>query len=121
MKKLKGLGINIAIDDFGTGYSSLGYLKDLPIDTLKIDKTFIKDMTVDDAAITNTIITLAQNLNLHVIAEGVETKEQAEFLSDRNCHLMQGFFFSRPIPAEEITYKYLNRAFKILDEDGGLS
>jgi diguanylate cyclase (GGDEF)-like protein/PAS domain S-box-containing protein len=115
MKKLKGLGINIAIDDFGTGYSSLGYLKDLPIDTLKIDKTFIKDMTVDDAAITNTIITLAQNLNLHVIAEGVETKEQAEFLSDRNCHLMQGFFFSRPIPAEEITNKYLNRAFKILD------
>jgi EAL domain-containing protein (putative c-di-GMP-specific phosphodiesterase class I) len=121
MKKLKGLGINIAIDDFGTGYSSLGYLKDLPIDTLKIDKTFIKDMTVDDAAITNTIITLAQNLNLDVIAEGVETKEQVDFLSDRNCHLMQGFFFSRPIPAEEITYKYLNRAFKILDEDGGLS
>jgi diguanylate cyclase (GGDEF)-like protein/PAS domain S-box-containing protein len=108
MKKLKGLGINIAIDDFGTGYSSLGYLKELPIDTLKIDKSFVQDMTWDDAAITNTIITLAQNLNLNVIAEGVETKEQAEFLSVRNCHLMQGFFFSRPIPAEEIAKQYLN-------------
>jgi diguanylate cyclase (GGDEF)-like protein/PAS domain S-box-containing protein len=106
MKKLKGLGINIAIDDFGTGYSSLGYLKNLPINTLKIDKSFVRDMTIDDAAITNTIITLAQNLSLDVIAEGVETKEQADFLSARNCHLMQGYFFSRPLPAEEIIRNY---------------
>jgi diguanylate cyclase (GGDEF)-like protein/PAS domain S-box-containing protein len=107
MKKLKGLGINIAIDDFGTGYSSLGYLKNLPIKTLKIDKSFVQDMPKDDAAITNTIITLAQNLNLSVIAEGVETKEQAAFLSARNCYLMQGYFFSRPMEAEEIAKKYL--------------
>ncbi|CKF00527.1 GGDEF domain containing membrane protein [Streptococcus pneumoniae] len=102
MKKLKGLGINLAIDDFGTGYSSLGYLKKLPISTLKIDKSFVQDMTKDDAAITNTIITLAKNLNLDVIAEGVETKEQVEFLSARNCYLMQGYFFSRPMAAEDI-------------------
>ncbi len=107
MKKLKNIGINIAIDDFGTGYSSLGYLKSLPINTLKIDKSFIKDMTKDDAAITNTIITLAQNLDLSVVAEGVETKEQAEFLSDRKCYLMQGFYFSRPMKVEEIVQKYL--------------
>jgi diguanylate cyclase (GGDEF)-like protein/PAS domain S-box-containing protein len=106
MKKLKGLGIHIAIDDFGTGYSSLGYLKNLPIDTLKIDKSFIQDMTIDDTAITNTIITLAQNLNLDVIAEGVETKEQVDFLSNRNCYLMQGYYFSRPETAEEIVRKY---------------
>ena len=109
MKQLKGLGIKIAIDDFGTGYSSLGYLKNFPIDTLKIDKSFVQDVTNDDdnAAITNTIITLAQNLNLNVIAEGVETKEQAEFLSARNCYLMQGYYFSRPMKAEDIAKKYL--------------
>lgn len=107
MKKLKALGINIAIDDFGTGYSSLGYLKNMPINTLKIDKSFVKDMNKDEAAITNTIITLAQNLNLDVIAEGVETKEQAEFLSARNCYLMQGYFFGRPMVSEDIAKNYL--------------
>ncbi|BBH23428.1 hypothetical protein Back11_47730 [Paenibacillus baekrokdamisoli] len=108
MKELKGLGIKIAIDDFGTGYSSLGYLKNLPIDTLKIDKSFLQDITEDDdnAAITNTIITLAQNLNLSVIAEGVETRQHVEFLSDRNCYLMQGYYFSRPMKAEDIAEKY---------------
>jgi diguanylate cyclase (GGDEF)-like protein/PAS domain S-box-containing protein len=108
MKKLKGLGIKIAIDDFGTGYSSLGYLKNLPIDTLKIDKSFVRDMTIDDVAITNTIITLAQNLKLNVIAEGVETKEQAEFLMARNCHMMQGYLFSRPVMAEEVVKNYFS-------------
>ncbi len=106
MKKLKDLGIKIAIDDFGTGYSSLGYLKNLPIDTLKIDKSFVIDMTNEDAAITNTIITLAQNLNLNVIAEGVETKEQGDFLFNRNCFLMQGYFFSRPKKAQAIAKQY---------------
>ncbi|HWL13656.1 MAG TPA: EAL domain-containing protein [Ureibacillus sp.] len=108
MKKLNGLGINIAIDDFGTGYSSLGYLKNLPISTLKIDKSFIQDMTKDDEAITDTIITLAKNLNLNVIAEGVEKEEQVAFLSARDCYLMQGYFFSRPMGAEEIAKKYFN-------------
>lgn len=109
MKELKGLGIKIAIDDFGTGYSSLGYLKTLPIDTLKIDKSFMQDITNDDdnAAITDTIITLAQNLNLNVIAEGVETKQHVEFLSARDCYLMQGYFFSRPMKAGDIAKQFL--------------
>jgi EAL domain-containing protein (putative c-di-GMP-specific phosphodiesterase class I) len=109
MKQLKSLGVKIAIDDFGTGYSSLGYLKEFPIDALKIDKSFIQDIVKNDdnAAITNTIITLAQNLNLNVIAEGVETKEQLEFLLSKNCYIMQGFYFSKPIKAEELTKKYL--------------
>lgn len=109
MKELKGLGIKIAVDDFGTGYSSLGYLTSLPIDTLKIDKSFLQDVTNDDdnAAITNTIITLAQNLNLSVIAEGVETKQHVEFLSARDCYLMQGYYFSRPMKAEDITLDFI--------------
>jgi len=106
MKDLKGLGIKIAIDDFGTGYSSLGYLKSLPIDTLKIDKSFLQDVTNDNdnAAITNIIITLAQNLNLSVIAEGVETRQHVEFLTARDCHLMQGYYFSRPMKVEDVAH-----------------
>ncbi len=107
MTQLNGLGVNLAIDDFGTGYSSLGYLKNLPISTLKIDKSFVQEMLTDDAAaITNTIITLAHNLKLEVIAEGVETKEQADYLLAQNCHLMQGYFFSKPMKAGEIMKKY---------------
>lgn len=106
MKQLKSLGVKIAIDDFGTGYSSLGYLKNLPISKLKIDKSFVDLMVNDDAAITNTIITLGQNLNLEVIAEGVETKEQADYLLKQNCLLMQGFYFSKPIESAEIFSKY---------------
>lgn len=109
MKQLKSVGVHISIDDFGTGYSSLGYLKNFPIDALKIDKSFVQDIVRDDddAAITNTIITLAQNLNLNVIAEGVETKEQVEFLLSKKCYLMQGYYFSQPLKAEEFTNKYL--------------
>lgn len=107
MMELKGLGVNIAIDDFGTGYSSLGYLKNLPISTLKIDKSFVQEMLdVNTSAITNTIITLAQNLKLGVIAEGVETKEQADSLIAQNCFLMQGYYFSKPMQAEDIEIKY---------------
>lgn len=109
MKQLKNLGVYISIDDFGTGYSSLGYLKNFPIDALKIDKSFVKDIVRDDedAAITNTIITLAQNLNLNVIAEGVETKEQVDFLLSKNCYLMQGYYFSQPIMAEDFSKNFL--------------
>jgi EAL domain-containing protein (putative c-di-GMP-specific phosphodiesterase class I) len=109
MKELKGLGIKIAIDDFGTGYSSLGYLTSLPIDTLKIDKSFLQDVTNDNdnAAITNTIITLAQNLNLSVIAEGVETKQHVEFLLARDCYLMQGYYFSPPVKGQDITKDFI--------------
>lgn len=106
MEKLNASGIKIAIDDFGTGYSSLGYLRNLPISKLKIDKSFVDLMVQDDAAITNTIITLAQNLRLEVIAEGVETKEQADYLLQQDCFLMQGYYFSKPIPPEEIYTKY---------------
>jgi len=109
MERLKAIGIQIAIDDFGTGYSSLGYLKDFPINTLKIDRSFVQNLGEkdDNAAITNTIIAMAQNLNLNVIAEGVETKEQAEFLASRSCYLMQGYYFDRPIQANEFEEKYL--------------
>ncbi|MDR7073301.1 sensor domain-containing phosphodiesterase [Fictibacillus barbaricus] len=104
MKQLRELGIRIAIDDFGTGYSSLGYLKNFPIDTLKIDQTFVKDIVQDknNAAITNTIISLAKNLNLNVIAEGVETQEQIDFLLSSNCSYMQGYYFSRPVSGSDV-------------------
>ena len=109
MEQLKEIGIKIVIDDFGTGYSALGYLKDFPINLLKIDKSFISELKIDNDsnAITNTIITLAHNLNLDVIAEGVETSEQAEFLASKNCHLMQGIYFDAPTKAEEFEQKHL--------------
>ncbi|MBX0315403.1 EAL domain-containing protein [Planococcus glaciei] len=108
MKELKKLGVKIAIDDFGTGYSSLGYLKNFPIDALKIDRSFVQDIEhdSDNAAITDTIITLAQNLKLNVIAEGVETQEQLDFLMSKDCYIMQGFFFSKPVKASEFAEKY---------------
>ncbi|RUS49210.1 EAL domain-containing protein [Cohnella sp. AR92] len=122
MKELKGLGINIAVDDFGTGYSSLGYLKNLPIDILKIDKTFLQDITKDgdNAAITNAIIALAQNLKLSVIAEGVETKQHVDFLSARNCYLMQGYYFSRPMKAHDIADQYFHSDRRLEKKAEGL-
>ncbi|MCC5651762.1 EAL domain-containing response regulator [Nostoc sp. XA013] len=103
MSKLQSLGINIAIDDFGTGYSSLIYLKNLPINTLKIDRYFIHNVANDlqKSAITQALIQMAHNLNLDVIAEGVETESELAFLRQHNCNSMQGFLFSRPLPAAE--------------------
>ena len=103
--ELKKLGIQIAIDDFGTGYSSLSYLKRLPIDTLKIDQTFVRDIPsdTDDAAIAKLIIAMAHNLKLNVVAEGVETEEQVTFFRSRKCDAIQGFWLSKPLPAEELT------------------
>lgn len=101
LRQLKELGVHLSIDDFGTGYSSLSYLKRFPIDVLKIDQSFIRDLTVDadDAAITVSIISLAHSLKLHVIAEGVETQAQLSYLRHHGCDAMQGYLFSPPVPA----------------------
>jgi EAL domain-containing protein (putative c-di-GMP-specific phosphodiesterase class I) len=95
---MKELGIKLAIDDFGTGYSSLSQLKRFPIDTLKIDRAFVRDIpqSVDDTAITKAVVSLGKALGVRVVAEGVETAAQYQFLSDNGCDEMQGFFFSRP-------------------------
>ena len=100
MFALKSKGIAFSLDDFGTGFSSLAYLKLLPLDQLKIDQTFVRDVlaNANDAAIVNTIIGLAKALGLGVIAEGVETQAQRDFLASAGCHAYQGYFFSRPLP-----------------------
>lgn len=105
MHKLKEMGIFLSIDDFGTGYSSLNYLKLFPIDSLKIDQSFTRNLLQDskDEALVHTIINMAHNLGLKVIAEGVETGEQLQYLLLRHCHEAQGYYFSKPVPAESIS------------------
>jgi diguanylate cyclase (GGDEF)-like protein/PAS domain S-box-containing protein len=110
LQELKEIGLNLVIDDFGTGYSSLSYLKQFPVNKLKIDRSFIRDLSIDpdDAAITSAIISMAKGLGLKVIAEGVETNEQMAFLRDHLCDEIQGYFFSKPITASEIAEKWLS-------------
>jgi EAL domain-containing protein (putative c-di-GMP-specific phosphodiesterase class I) len=103
IQALKNLGIQFSIDDFGTGYSSLAYLKRLPIDQLKIDQSFVRDIVDDPSAavIVQTIIGMAQNLGFEVIAEGLETKEQLVLLNRYGCHAYQGYLLSKPVPIAE--------------------
>ena len=113
---LDKLGVRLAIDDFGTGYSSLSYLKRFPIKTLKIDRTFIRDVTddQDDAAIVTAIIAMAHSLKVEVVAEGVENRHQLDFLRRLGCDVIQGFFINRPLPAAEIN-RFLARGRQVLD------
>lgn len=107
MEALKNLGVKFSMDDFGTGYSSLSYLSRLPLDQLKIDQSFVRDITTDqhDAAIVQTIISMALSLGMEVIAEGVETEEQREFLDLRGCQAYQGYLYAKPMPIEELEIK----------------
>jgi EAL domain-containing protein (putative c-di-GMP-specific phosphodiesterase class I) len=103
MKALKRIGIHFSMDDFGTGYSSLSVLKKLPINQLKIDQSFIRDISIDsdDAIIVQTIIAMANKLGMEVIAEGVETEEQRAFLERQGCSVIQGYLFGKPVPIEQ--------------------
>jgi EAL domain-containing protein (putative c-di-GMP-specific phosphodiesterase class I) len=103
--RLSAMGISLSIDDFGTGYSSMAHLKRLPVDEIKIDKSFVLDMAVDasDAVIARSIIDLGHNLGLSVVAEGVETPEVLAQLETMGCDQVQGYLFSRPLPAEDVS------------------
>ena len=112
LDKLQRLGVSLAIDDFGTGYSSLAYLKDLPIDTVKIDRSFVKDLCAMrvgpqfSLALIEAIMSLAVHLDLQVVAEGIETEEQRDLLRHLGCHVGQGYFFAKPLPAEELAHLF---------------
>jgi len=103
LRQLKELGVFLSLDDFGTGYSSLSHLRRFPIDVLKVDQSFVRDVTTnkDDAAIAASIIALAHSLQLSVIAEGVETQPQLHYLAEQRCDVIQGYYFSRPIPSAD--------------------
>ncbi len=111
LKKLKDIGVSISIDDFGTGYSSLSYLNRLPIDTLKIDISFIREVVrdPDSASIVMAIINMAHTLKIKTIAEGIETEEQWNFLRLLRCDMGQGYYFSKPLPAEEVEKLFMQQ------------
>lgn len=109
LNQLNEYGIRISLDDFGTGYSSLSYLKMFPIQKVKIDRSFIRDITnnSDDRAIVSTIIAMAMHLNMEVIAEGIETKDQLDILTDNSCRKIQGYYFSKPLSASAVEERFL--------------
>lgn len=113
LNRIRDIGVRISIDDFGTGYSSLGYLKSFPIDTIKIDKSFVEDIPLsnDDTIITRTIIQMAHNLGMRVVAEGVETQAQVNFLKAERCNIAQGYHYGRPMPLEDFLEKYKNEKY----------
>ncbi|RBA23090.1 EAL domain-containing protein (putative c-di-GMP-specific phosphodiesterase class I) [Herminiimonas fonticola] len=115
MNALKAKGVRLSLDDFGTGYSSLNYLKKLPLDQLKIDQSFVRDMLNDthDVTIVRTVIELAHGMKLHVIAEGVETEEHRQFLADLGCHSFQGYLLSRPVPIADFEVVVLPHNAKV--------
>jgi EAL domain-containing protein (putative c-di-GMP-specific phosphodiesterase class I) len=119
LKALRDAGVSLSIDDFGTGYSSLSYLKRFPIDTIKIDRSFVKDLheDADDAAICAAILAMSKQLGLNVVAEGVETREQLEFLRRHQCDHIQGYICSKPLPASEFFALLLKLAGKAANSD----
>ena len=118
LQALKNLGVQLAIDDFGTGYSSLSRLKQLPLDRLKIDKAFVREVNSqpDDAAIATAVIAMAESMGLRVIAEGVENEAQLRFLRSRNCDEVQGYYLSRPLPVDEVTQILHRSQYGLVDE-----
>ncbi|UXM81751.1 EAL domain-containing protein [Shewanella seohaensis] len=117
LKALRNMNINVAIDDFGTGFSSLAYLSKLTFDRIKIDKSFIDNVTTDDgaAAIVDSIILLGERFKMNVIAEGVETLEQARWLKHRGCHDAQGYFYAKPMPLKELLIWLANFQKRIIE------
>ncbi len=115
LNKIREMGVHISMDDFGTGYTSINYLRQYPVSVLKIDQTFIKGLphSQNDIAITTAVIALGHNLGMQIVAEGVETLEQLQFLLDQNCDLIQGYFISRPLPEEKIVLEFTRSAIEV--------
>ncbi|MFP3488836.1 EAL domain-containing protein, partial [Staphylococcus sp. SIMBA_130] len=115
LNELRGMGIKVSIDDFGTGYSSLSYLKDFPLDILKIDQSFIRNLQENnaDAAIVKAVITMCEGLNLAIVAEGIETKEQGDIIRSFGCNFAQGFFYSKPLNKDHFEKLLLSKRFPL--------
>ena len=118
LKQFADMGFGIALDDFGTGYSSLTHLRSFPVTKIKIDRSFVANLSThsDDAAIVKAVISMAHSLRIQTLAEGVETAEQLAFLRNHQCDAMQGFYFSKPVAAEEVTAELFARGLYDLDE-----
>jgi EAL domain-containing protein (putative c-di-GMP-specific phosphodiesterase class I) len=116
LKQVRDLGVTISIDDFGTGYSSLSYLRQFPIDILKIDRSFVRDVHIDahNAAIVTAILAMARQLQIGVVAEGIETAEQQDFLARHGCGIGQGYYFSKPVPAADCEKLFERRPTRAL-------